>query len=75
MSYLARTQQGPLATARSAHAFAFFASSHFQLSSSEIQARYIGHPHVRHRAPHPPAVHHPAHHRQHLPPGIEEQPF
>ena len=74
MSYTARPQNSPLATSRAAH-FAFFASSHFQLSSSLLHARFAGQPNARSHAPQSPPTYHPAHHRQVLPPGIEEQPF
>ena len=75
MSYTARPQNSPLATSRVAPHFAQFASSHFQLSSSVLQARFAGYANARQHAPQSSLTHHAAHHRQVLPPGIEEQPF
>ena len=74
MSYTARPQNSPLATGHTAH-FAFFASPHFQLSSSLLPARFAGQLNVRRHAPQSPPAHSAAHHRQALPSGIEEQPF
>ena len=75
MSYTARPRNSPLATSRVAPHFAIFASSHFQLSSSVPQARFAGNSTARQHTLHSSLTHHPAHHRQALPPGIEEQPF
>lgn len=78
MSYTARPQNSPLATRRTASHFAFSASSHLQFSSSTPHARFAGHANARQHArhsPHTPLAHSLAHHRQVLPPGIEEQPF
>ena len=74
MSYTARTQNSPLATARAASHFAS-ASPQFQLSSSQTQPRFAGYANARKHASLAPLAHTPAHHRQVLPPGIEEQPF
>ena len=75
MSYLARTQNSPLATARGASPFASSISPHFQLSSSQLAPRFAGYANARKHATHAPLAGHTAHHRQVLPPGIEEQPF
>ena len=75
MSYIARPQNSPLATARSASPFAFAVSPQFQLSSSQLSPRFVGYPNARKHAGHTTLAHRPAHHRQVLPPGIEEQPF
>jgi len=75
MPYIARPQNSPLATARSAFRAAFSASPQFQLSSSQLPPRFAGYANARKHASHAPPAHSPAHHRQVLPPGIEEQPF
>ena len=75
MSYIARPQNSPLATTRSASPFAFSISPQFQLSSSQPQPRFAGYANARRHASHAPLAPRPAHHRQVLPPGIEEQPF
>jgi hypothetical protein len=76
MSYTARPQNSPLATHRTASRSAFSDLSHFQLSSSQPQARFAGHTNTRKHARHSSLTHHAAHHhRQLLPPGVEEQPF
>ena len=75
MSSTPRPQNSPLAIARRASHSAFSASPHFQLSSSQLQARFAGYANARKHASHAPLAHSPAHHRQVLPPGIEEQPF
>ena len=75
MSYTARPQNSPLATARSASHSSFSTSPNFQLSSSQLQARFAGHANARKHASHAPLAHRTARHRQVLPPGIEEQPF
>jgi hypothetical protein len=76
--YTARPQNSPLATRRTASHFAFSVSPYFQLSSSAPHARFAGHANARQHArlsPHSSSTSHPAHHRQVLPPGVEEQPF
>lgn len=75
MSYTARTQNSPLATTRSASHFAFSASPQFSLSSSQLSPRFAGYANARKHASLAPLAHSTAHHRQVLPPGIEEQPF
>ena len=75
MSYIARPQNSPLASARSASPFAFSVSPQFQLSSSQLSPRFAGYANARKHASNASAAHHPVHHRQVLPPGIEEQPF
>ena len=75
MSYIARTQNSPLATTRSASSFAVSVSPQFQLSSSQLAPRFAGYVNARKHASHTTLAHRPAHHRQVLPPGIEEQPF
>lgn len=75
MSYIARTQHSPLATARSASPLAISVSPQFQLSSSQLQPRFAGNANARKHAGHTTLAHRPVHHRQALPPGIEEQPF
>ena len=75
MSYTTQPQNSPLATARAASRSALSASPNFQLSSSQSQARFAGYANARTHATHATLTHHPAHHRQVLPPGIEEQPF
>jgi hypothetical protein len=75
MSYTARPQNSPLATARRASHTPSSASPTFQSSSLQSQARFAGHANTRKHASHAPLAHRPAHHRQVLPPGIEEQPF
>lgn len=75
MPYIARTQNSPLATARTASPFAFSASPNFQLSSSQLPARFAGNANARTHASNTPLAHSTAHHRQVLPPGIQEQPF
>ena len=75
MSYTARPQNSPLANARRASYSSSSPSPNFQLSSSQTQPRFAGHASARKHGSHAPLAHHPAHHRQVLPPGIEEQPF
>ena len=75
MSYIARPQNSPLATAHSASPFALSVSPQFQLSSSQLPPRFAGNANARKHASHASPAHRPAHHRQVLPPGIEEQPF
>ncbi len=78
MVYSAHPQVSPLATSERAaafSAFSAFSSASSELSSSLSQARQLGHPNVRKRAAKTPVVHHPARHRPHLPPGVEDQPF
>ena len=75
MSYTARPQNSPLATARTASRSTSSVSPNFQLSSSHPQVRFAGNANARTHASHATLAHHPAHHRQVLPPGIEEQPF
>ncbi len=75
MSYITRPQNSPLASARGTSPFAVSVSPQFQLSSSQLQPRFTGNANARKHAGHTSLAHRPAHHRQVLPPGIEEQPF
>ena len=77
MSYIARPQSSQQATSHASVAqnFARFASPDFTLLSSRPQARSAGHTGARTHIARRPTLHHPRHQRQHLPPGIEQQPF
>lgn len=77
MVYTAHPQISPLATSLTGTPgeHPFFASTSYELTSAHVQARLLGNPDARKHAPKAPVVHHPARHRPHLPPGVEEQPF
>ncbi len=83
MSYNARpqpsrpqsSQPNLVAASSAARAFAMFASAHFELASSLVQARQVGHISARQHKATAPVIHHPARAKLHLPPGVEDQPF